>query len=206
MGRLRRAIRLDPGPREALAPGRRRSDLRVNNESLPIVLARTLGDLGFRPPRPAVALGLVPLDVIWTAWAVVLAVLAITWLACVRSANAPATPTPRAWLGMFALTSILMLAGTPICWHHYFLWLLPATLFLAHRRRLLAVAAAVSLLGTVFPVARGLGCHMFLALGLFGVAARDLRRIARDPIRLATPAPRPRARLAGRVREQPVGS
>ena len=184
----------------------RRSDLRVNNESLPIVLARTLGDLGFRPPRPAVALGLVPLDVIWTAWAVVLAVLAITWLACVRPTNAPATPTPRAWLGTFALTSILMLAGTPICWHHYFLWLLPATLFLAHRRRLLAVAASVSLLGTAFPVARGLGCHMFLALGLFGVVARDLRRIARDPIRLATPAPRPRANIAGPVRERPVGS
>ncbi|MBV8558571.1 MAG: hypothetical protein JO116_23765, partial [Planctomycetaceae bacterium] len=55
-------------------------------------------------------------------------------------------------------------------------------------------------------VARGLGCHMFLALGLFGVVARDLRRIARDPIRLATPAPRPRANIAGPVRERPVGS
>jgi alpha-1,2-mannosyltransferase len=160
----------------------RQSDLRGNNESLPVVLARTFGDLhGIRPPRDTVSLGLLPLDVLWTAWAAILVVMAITWLACACVRPPDASDGRRAWLGMFALTSLLMLAATPICWHHYFLWLLPATLFLAPRPRLLVLSALASLAGTAVPLARGLGCHMALAVGLFAVVAHDLRRLARQP-------------------------
>jgi len=75
---------------------------------------------------------------------------------------------------MFALSSIVMLAATPICWHHYFLWLLPAALFLSERRRVILVAAAISMTTTAVPFARGLGCQMLLALALFAVLVHDL--------------------------------
>jgi alpha-1,2-mannosyltransferase len=162
----------------------RRSDLRGNNESLPIVLARTFGDVG--PSRPMVSLGLVPLDLLWGTWFAILMVMAGVWLslACIRPADE--SGRRRAWLGMFALTSLGMLVGTPICWHHYFVWLLPATLFLADRRRLLGVSALVSWIGTGVPIVRELGGHMVLALGLFIVVAFDLRRLARAPSHLVS--------------------
>jgi alpha-1,2-mannosyltransferase len=157
----------------------RGADLRVNNESLPIVLARTFGDLGGRRPVHSLSLARLPLGVIWLAWETTVAILGITWLAC--AIKLKASRDVRAWLGMFSLTSILMLASTPICWHHYFLWLLPGTLFLADRPALLCVAAALSWLGTAFPIARGLGVHMLLALGLFAVVANDLWRRVGEP-------------------------
>jgi hypothetical protein len=64
--------------------------------------------------------------------------------------------------------------GHTICWHHYFLWTLPAAVFLAHRSRLLATAAVASLLCSAAPSARGLGCHMLLALGLFALVVHDV--------------------------------
>jgi alpha-1,2-mannosyltransferase len=103
-------------------------------------------------------------------------VLVTVLLASVRWANV--VPPPRAWLGMFALTAIVMLAATPICWFHYFLWTLPAALFLIERRRLIVGVAIVSVVGAASPAARGLGVHMLLALVLFVAVAVDLRREA----------------------------
>jgi len=77
---------------------------------------------------------------------------------------------------MFALTSIVMLAATPICWHHYFLWTMPAALFLLHRPKLLIMLALLSLGITMWPAARSLGCHMMMAIGLFVVVIHDLWR------------------------------
>jgi hypothetical protein len=90
---------------------------------------------------------------------------------------------------MFALTAILMLACTPICWHHYFLWTLPAALFLSHHRRWLLAAAALSLAGTASQAARGLGCHMVMALVFFVAVARELWRPGRPPDESAETAP-----------------
>ncbi len=153
----------------------RGTDLRPNNESLPIVLARTFGDLpaGSRRDWDSVSLARLPLGLVWGAWWAALAALGAGWLASVRPAGRVATG--RGWLAMFGLTSVMMLAATPICWNHYFLWTLPAALFLTHRPRLLLAAAAASLLVTAWPAARGVGCHMLLALGLFGLVVRDLR-------------------------------
>jgi len=157
----------------------RQSDLRPNNESFPIVLARTFGDLGSQAKPPSISLAHLPLNLIWTCWGIVLVALAMGWLASIRPAS---TLPPRAgWLGMFALTAIIMLAATPICWHHYFLWTLPATLFLSHRRRFLRIYTVLAILGTIFQTARGFGCHMFLALALFILVAHDLRKFARNP-------------------------
>jgi alpha-1,2-mannosyltransferase len=153
----------------------RGTDLRTNNESLPIVLARTFGDLpaGRGDPR-SVVLARWPLGRVWTAWGGVLGVLGIGWLVSAWSARR--LGGSRGWLGLFAVTSVVVLAATPICWHHYFLWTLPAALFLNHRRRLLAASAVVSLLGSASQTARGMGCHMVLALGLLGVVVHDLWR------------------------------
>lgn len=161
----------------------RGSDLRANNESLAIVLARTFGNLGQAPPAHTLSLGRLPLRVVWAGWGAILACLAVAWLACARASRR--VPPDRAWLGMFALSSIIMLASAPICWHHYFLWLLPANLYLADRRRLLRGALAISAAGTIIPLARGIGLHTLLALGLFVVVAHDLLRRAR----VAVPSP-----------------
>jgi alpha-1,2-mannosyltransferase len=159
----------------------RGSDLRPNNESLPIVLARTFGDI---PPDVrdgrAIVLARLPLEFIWPIWWAILGALGIGWLVAARAAGR--LDSGRAWLGMFALTSIGMLATTPICWNHYFLWTLPAALFLVDRPRLLAAAAVASLLGSLSQSARGLGCHMVLALGLFALVVHDLLRQAASRI------------------------
>ena len=106
----------------------RGADLRVNNESLPIVLGRTFGNLEPDKPLHTLSLGIVPLNLVWLTWGVVLAGLSVTWVGCVIKTRA-AEPR-RAILGISALTSVLMLVCTPICWHHYFLWLLPSVIFL----------------------------------------------------------------------------
>ena len=152
----------------------RDDSLRENNESLPVVLARTFGDLDPDLTRNAVPLAHLPLRLIWVLWMAILAVMAATWLAC-------AWRTRRAehgqmWLGMFGLTAALMLAATPIAWPHYFMWFLPAAVFLSHRSRVLVFAAILGSLGMMIPTLRGLGCHMLLALLFFAMVAYDLLR------------------------------
>ena len=162
-----------------------RNSLRENNESLPVVLARTFGDLDPGLARNAVPLARLPLRTIWAAWLAIIALMTLTWAGCAWRARRVAPE--RGWLGMFALTAVLMLALTPIAWPHYFLWLLPAALFLGHRPRLLLAVAILGQLGMMLPLLRGLGCHMVLALALFAMVARDLlvatRATSRDKVR-----------------------
>jgi hypothetical protein len=157
------------GPWGLIAEG---NSLRENNESLPVVLARTFGAVDAGLTRNAVSLARVPLGAIWGVWMAIVAAMGIAWLACAWRARR--APPARAWLGMFALTAVMMLAATPIAWPHYFLWLLPAALFLADRPRLLVAVAGLGQLGMMVPVLRGLGCHMWLALALFALVASDL--------------------------------
>jgi alpha-1,2-mannosyltransferase len=153
----------------------RGGDLRPNNESLPIVLARTFGAMpeGFRP-RNALVVARLPLGLIWGAWGTVLVGLALTWLASARAAGR--LDPGRSLTGMFALSSIAMLAATPICWHHYFLWTMPACLFLIHRPWIVGGYAVVSLAGSASQAMRGVGWHMVLALGLFAMVAWEIHR------------------------------
>jgi alpha-1,2-mannosyltransferase len=151
----------------------RGADLRPNNESIPMVLVRLCGDLPqfaeeiapFRVPRLSTR-------TILAVWYGSLTLLVAGWLFALRRARG--VSAERAWLAMFALTSILMLASTPICWHHYFLWTLPAAIFLLHRQWLLTATAALSIGITCCPAARSLGGHMIMAIGLFGLVVRDL--------------------------------
>jgi alpha-1,2-mannosyltransferase len=149
----------------------RESSLRENNEALPVVLARTFGDLDPSLTRNAVSLVRLPLPVIWAIWLAVLAALILTWVGCALGARR--APPARAWLGMFALTAVVMLMASPIAWPHYFMWLLPATLFLNRRPRLLLAVAVLGQLGMMIPVLRGLGVHTAIALVLFAMVARD---------------------------------
>ena len=158
----------------------RGGDLRANNESLPIVLARTFGAMDATRPREVVVLARLPLPWIWGAWFATVAVLGLGWLASIGPARR--IPRARGTVGMFALGSTLMLATTPICWHHYFLWTLPAAIFLADRPRLIAGLAIASILGSAVPAARGLGVHATIAIGLFVVVARAIRREASSPV------------------------
>ncbi len=156
------------------------NSLRENNEALPVVLARTFGDLDPELTRNAVSLARVPLPGIWALWLAGLLAMGVVWLWCARRAGRALDGD--AWLGLFGLTAGLMLAATHIAWPHYFLWLLPAALFLAPRPRVLVAMAALGQLGMMVPVLRGLGCHTAIALALFALAARDLlARTARAP-------------------------
>ena len=159
----------------------RGADLRPNNESVPMVLVRQLGASSHTDGDSAASR--LPLRTIFTLWYGLLAALAGAWLLALFPAAR--VPPARGWLGMFALTSIVMLAATPICWHHYFLWTMPAALFLLHRPKLLAVLALVSLGITEWPAARSLGGHMIMAIGLFALVTHDLWRKATS----AVPAP-----------------
>ncbi len=150
----------------------RNSSLRENNEALAVVLARTFGDLDPTLARNAVSLAHLPLRVIWGTWLAVLVAMILTWLGCALRARR--APPAQGWLGMFALTAVVMLMASPIAWPHYFMWLLPATLFLARRPRLLLTVAVLGQLGMMIPVLRGLGWHTAIALALFAIVARQL--------------------------------
>jgi hypothetical protein len=154
-----------------------RNSLRENNEALPVVLARTFGDLDPTLARNAVSIARLPLSIIWGVWLALLAVMAAVWAACAWRART--LPPERAWLAIFGLTSPLLLAATHIAWPHYFMWLVPTALALSARPRLLVGAAAVGQLGMMIPILRGLGCHTAIALALFAVLARDV--LARRP-------------------------
>jgi hypothetical protein len=156
------------------------NSLRENNEALPVVLARTFGDLDPGRARNALPLAHLPLVVIWRIWLAIVAVMMATWALCAwRARHAPAE---RVWLGMFALTSVMMLVASHIVWPHYFMWLLPAALFLSRRPLFLVAIAVIGQLGMMVPVLRGLGCHMAIALVLFAMVARELLGGAR-PLR-----------------------
>ena len=122
----------------------RGADLRPNNESIPMVLVRLCGDLPQEFERLApIRLPRQSVRAIFGLWYGTVGLLAAGWLAAALRASGQ--PPERGWLAMFALSSILMLVSTPICWNHYFLWTLPAALFLRHRPRLLGTLAAANL-------------------------------------------------------------
>jgi Glycosyltransferase family 87 len=151
---------------------RERNSLRANNESLPVVLARTFGALDRELSPHAISVARLPLRLIWGVWLAILAAMAGTWIVCARGARR--APPDRAWLGMYALTAVVMLALTHIAWPHYFVWLLPAAIFLSHRARLLLTVAALGQLAMMIDALREIGSHMWLALVLFALVAHDL--------------------------------
>ena len=150
IGKQAELLRGRHSPRGIIERG---ADLRPNNESIPMVLVRLYG--GSLQVADAVASTRLPLQTILAIWYGSVAALAGAWLfALVPAAR---VPPERGWLAMFALTSIVMLVSTPICWNHYFLWTMPAALFLLYRPKLLIMLALLSLGITTLPAAQFAG-------------------------------------------------
>jgi len=172
-GRWIQEVRHEQTPRQLFEVGR---SLRYNNQGLAVTLIRSLSvDWN---PRPQIAAKgslqvlALPVPVVWGLYYAIVAALAATLVAC--SLRARRRPTRRAFLGLQALAIPAMLALSPIVWTHYFLWWLPAAVYLADRTRLLAALGTVSLLGIFWVPARALGLHMAITLVLFALGARRL--------------------------------
>ncbi len=153
--------------------------LRSNNQSLPITLARTFGDLGGVRVKSAVRLARRPLPEIWRVAWVTVALLAVLGLAVVKVAERRGFDR-EAWLVVFSLAALGMLFVSPLVWTHYFMWALPALLALRAAPRKLVVAGCISIAGLAVPPARALGVHLLLAIVLYvAVAVRYLRAYLR---------------------------
>jgi hypothetical protein len=168
-------VRNEQTPRQLFELGR---SLRYNNQGLAVTLVRSLSvDWNPRPQMAAkgsVQVLALPGPVVWGLYYAIVAALAAALAACALRARRG--PTRRAYLGLQALAVPAMLALSPIVWTHYFLWWLPAAIYLADRTRLLAALGTVSLLGIFSVPARALGLHMAITLALFALVAHRLWR------------------------------
>lgn len=146
--------------------------LRYNNQGVAITLARTFGDVDDAEIRGATRLAELPLSWIWVIHNALMAVMLLALVACAWRVRR--VESGRAWLGLFAMTSLFMLAVSPLVWTHYFIWLLPGLIFFSeHRKFLIASFVALTLLLLSDP-ARGLGVHMFYGIGVFIAIAASL--------------------------------
>lgn len=81
---------------------------------------------------------------------------------------------PRVGSGLFSLVAIGMLAVSPLVWTHYFIWTLPALVYLSKRPRwVLGWGLASAVMLTTVPT-RAMGAHMLLSLVLYGRICHDL--------------------------------
>lgn len=164
-----REVRQDQSPLIFAATGR---SMRPNNQGLAVVLLRTLTDAAGRQPA-GTQWASYRVETINTLYQAMVALAGAGWVlaawAVMRSRSR------RAFLGLFAVTAIGTLIVSPIVWTHYFLWLLPAMLFLLNNRpRLLIGCAAVSVVGLTSDALRSLGVHIFTAMMMYAVIVRDL--------------------------------
>jgi len=148
--------------------------LRYNNQALAVTIARTLCRVDPRAAKGAVRIASFPLAVGWVIYGLIAAAAALAWLAAAWRCRT--RDGSRAWLGMYALSTPLMLVASPVVWTHYFVWLLPTALFLRDRVRLLLILAGASMIALGLRPARGLGFHMMLSLVLFALCAWEIMR------------------------------
>jgi len=158
--------------------------LRYNNQGLAITIVRSLTtDFSWNPPLAAegsIQVLSLPLPVAWGLYYGLVAVLVVTWCAVALRLRGGG-PGPREFLGLQALAIPVLLSVSPIVWTHYFLWWLPALVFLSRHRAALWVLGTVSILGIGSEGARALGLHMGITLALFVAVARTLWREAPAP-------------------------
>jgi len=148
--------------------------LRFNNQGLAITLARTLADVSPAVAEGRVQLADLPLHWIWRLSAALVAALALLGLAAVRAARP--LPDARTWGTLAALVMLGQLFVSPIVWTHYFVWLLPGLVLVAHRRRLLAIGGTLFVLALAVTPARALGVHLWAAVALYVLLAVGLLR------------------------------
>lgn len=155
--------------------------LRYNNQGLGVTLARTLGELselGEIKAKAAVRLASWPLPWVWALYGVVLAALAAVGARAALAARR--LGDRRAWLELYALSTLGMLLAAPLVWTHYFLWMLPALVALRGERRVLLWGGLAFNVALAIPPLRALGFHMACVLVLYVWIARGLWRAASD--------------------------
>lgn len=174
-------VRTDGSAAGMLANGR---SLRYNNQAPAIVMGRTFGNI---PPGSAKgAIRIASFDLISVMWwhRALIALILLVWFAAVWLAYRSAREA--IYFRLFGMTAIAMLAGSPIVWTHYFIWLGPASVEVSRGKGLRkAVALLVAVCtGLALRPARAIGFHMAIALAFFGFiayrcfAASTLRRPA----------------------------
>lgn len=146
--------------------------LRHNNQGVVITIARVLGAV---PPAVAPSgprLADAPMPIAMALAAAVQSAVVLTWL--LATIRLRGREDPRAWLGLFAMTALAMLAIAPLVWTHYFIWVAPALMLLVHRPRLVLAFGGLSLLMLAIREARFVGVHMGLSLSLMPLLWREL--------------------------------
>jgi alpha-1,2-mannosyltransferase len=157
--------------------------LRYNNQGLGVVLARTWGELGASEERArgAVRFAVLPLGIVWTAYGLILAMVAVVGAGAFRAACK--LNDDRSLMSFFALTYLFMLFVSPVVWTHYFVQTIPAWIAISHRKELVRWGCALFVLGLLVTPLRALGLQEFMSLGLFLVVASDLvRRASERPL------------------------
>lgn len=167
--------------------------LRYKNQGLGVILARTIGDLGETRAKGAVRLASWPWPVVWTLYGMGMAALLAVGLRgalAARRLDTPERTDGRAWLGLFALSTLGMLLAAPLVWTHYYVWALPALVFLRRERRVLLWGGIAFNLALAVPPLRALGFHAACGVALYVWVARDLWRAASAPAPASTARPR----------------
>lgn len=152
----------------------RKRALRYNNQSLIAVLARTFGDIPLEKARGSTRLANLPPWVIAAAnGAVQFVLLAAAVAAAVHARRVAAD---EAWAATYALAALLVLLLSPLVWTHYFIWWLPALVYLLKQRQRHLLVAVGLLAGAALSsvTLRGLGAHLLLTLVLYVLVLRRI--------------------------------
>ena len=155
-----------------------RRALQYNNQTLLASLARTFGDFHPIAVPGSTSLANLPIRVISRAnMAIQLILLAAGIVAVIYARRLPAE---SAWAALYALIALLILLLSPLVWTHYFLWWLPALVYLSKRKRkrlfvAFGVTAAAALSSATL---RGLGAHLLLTLVLYVLVLHSIFKSA----------------------------
>lgn len=150
--------------------------LRYNNQSLMATLARTFADIPRQRTHGATRVTNLPVSVVVAVHTV--AQLVLLGSALVAAACARRIAAERAWGPLCGLIALAMLLFSPLVWTHYFIWWLPAVVYLAPRKSFLACVGVVSTVALCSVTLRGLGIHLVLTFVLYLVVLRDIAQQA----------------------------
>ena len=146
--------------------------VRYNNQSVLATLGRTFGDVPVAEARGATRIANLPPSAIsGINDAILLALLGWTLAAAICARRIPAE---KAWGAVGALTALLVLLLSPVVWTHYFIWWLPAVVYLSRRRLLLVCLGVLSGAALCSVTLRGLGAHLVVTLVLYGTILADI--------------------------------
>ena len=146
-------------------------DIRYNNQALPIVLGRTFGNIPIGSAKGVFHIASFQQNTIVWCYRILVIIIVLLWFIAIWETYR--SNSPKSELRLFGMTAIVMLAGSPIVWTHYFIWLAPVCIYLSYRKRFSIALLVIAYLGLILIPARSLGIHMLLALTLFFFMSYD---------------------------------